>query len=90
MPGRDEPNTEAILAAVTRIARSAFQAPLLDLTYETTSDDVPDWDSMNHITLLVEIEAHFDIQFSMAEIEELKGVGELVQAIKDRLSLVHS
>jgi acyl carrier protein len=89
MPARDEPNTEAILAAVGRIARSAFQDPLLELTYETTSDDVPDWDSMNHITLLVEIEAYFDIQFPMAEIEELRSVGELVQAIKDRLSLVH-
>ena len=44
---------------------------------------------MNHITLVVEIEAYFDIQFPMAEIEELRGVGELVQAIKDRLSLVH-
>jgi acyl carrier protein len=65
------------------------QDPLLELTYETTSDDVPDWDSMNHITLLVEIEAYFDIQFPMAEIEELRSVGELVQAIKDRLSLVH-
>jgi acyl carrier protein len=89
MPGRDEPNTEAILAAVTRIARSAFQAPLLDLTYETTSDDVADWDSMNHITLVVAIEAYFDIQFSQVEIEELKSVGELVQAIENNLSVVH-
>ena len=90
MPGRDEPHTEAILAAVTRIARSAFQDPLLELTYETTPDDVPDWDSMNHITLVVEIEAYFDIQFPMAEIEELKSVGELVQAIARKLSVVHT
>jgi acyl carrier protein len=90
MPARDEPNTEAILAAVARIARSAFQDPLLELTYETTSDDVPDWDSMNHITLVVEIEAYFDIRFPMAEIEALKSVGELVQAIENKLSVVHS
>jgi acyl carrier protein len=90
MPARDEPNTEAILAAVTRIARSAFQDPLLELRYETTCDDVPDWDSMNHITLVVGIEGHFDIQFPMAEIEELKSVGELVQAIENKLSVVHS
>lgn len=90
MPARDEQNTEAILAAVTRIARSAFQDPLLELTYETTSDDVPDWDSMNHIALVVQIEAYFDIQFPTAEIEELKSVGELVQAIENKLSVVHS
>ncbi len=89
MPARAEPNTEVILAAVTRIARAAFQDPLLELTCSTTSDDVPDWDSMNHITLVVEIEAYFDIQFPMAEIEELKSVGELVQAIENKLSMVH-
>jgi acyl carrier protein len=51
---------------------------------------VPGWDSMNHITLVVEIETHFDIQFPMAEIEELKSVAELIEAIEEKLSLVHS
>ena len=89
MSARDEPNAEAILAMVARMARSVFQDPLLELAYETTSDDVPDWDSMNHITLVVAIEAYFDIQFSQVEIEELKSVGELVQAIENNLSVVH-
>ena len=90
MSARAEPNTEAILAEVTSIARATFRDPLLDLTYETTSDDVPEWDSMNHIALVVEIEAYFDTQFLMAEIEELRSVGELVQAIENKLSVVHS
>jgi acyl carrier protein len=38
----------------------------------------------------VEIETRFDIQFAMAEIEELKSVGELIQAIETKLSLVHA
>jgi acyl carrier protein len=90
MPGRDEPNTAAILAAVARIARATFRDPLLELTYETTSDDVLEWDSMNHVALVVEVEGYFDIQFPMAEIDELKSVGELVQAIENKLSSVHS
>ena len=90
MPARDEPNTEAILAAVIRIARVAFQDPLLELASETTSDDVPDWDSMNHISLIVAIESYFDIQFPMADVEELKSVGELVRAIENKLSMLHA
>ena len=89
MPGRDEPNTAAILAAVTRIARATLQDPLLELTYETTSDDVLEWDSMNHVALVVEIECYFDIQFPMSEIDELKSVAELVQAIENNLSVVY-
>jgi acyl carrier protein len=90
MPTGDFSGAAAILAEVTDIARSVFEDPQLELTPETTSDDVPAWDSMNHITLVVEIETRFDIQFAMAEIEELKSVGELVQAIETKLSLVHA
>ena len=79
----------AILAEVSDIARSVFADPALELTLATTSDDVPCWDSMNHITLVVEVECRFDIQFQTAEIEELKSIGELVRAIHAKLASVH-
>jgi acyl carrier protein len=79
-----------ILAELTDIARAVFEDPFLELTLATTSDDVPLWDSMNHITLVVEIEGRFGIQFQTAEIEELKSVGELVQAIQAKLAVVHA
>ena len=80
----------AILAGITAIARSVFDDPALELTLETMSDDVPAWDSMNHITLVVEAECRFGIQFQTAEIEDLKSVGELVCAIEARLASVHA
>ncbi len=67
-----------------------FDEPGLELTLGTTCDDVPMWDSMNHITLVVEIESRFGIRFQTAEIEELKNVGELVQTIQAKLAMVHA
>ena len=76
------PSTQAILAAITDIARLVFDDDALELTLESTSDDVPGWDSMNHITLVVEAECRFNIHFGTVEVEELKSVGELVRAIQ--------
>jgi acyl carrier protein len=78
----------SVLAEVTDILRSVFDDPALEVTLETTADDVPCWDSMNHITIVVEAECRFDIQFQTAEIEDLKSVAELVRMIQTKRALV--
>ncbi len=54
------------------------------LTNETTAHDIDEWDSINHIYLVVEIEKHFDIKFSSSEILEWKNVGEMVNSVKGK------
>jgi acyl carrier protein len=78
----------AILEAVADIFRSVFEDPALELTLDTTQDDVPCWDSMNHITLVVEAECRFDIQFLTAEIEDLRSVGAMVRQIQAKRALM--
>ena len=65
----------AILSALTDIFRTVFDDPTLTLRPQTTAEDVPDWDSMNHIVMVVEVERRFGIKFGTAEMEELKNVG---------------
>jgi acyl carrier protein len=79
---------ETVLAEITDIARLVFEDPSLELTLQTSSDDVPRWDSLRHIALIVEAECRFDIRFRSNEIEELKSVGELVRLIQAKLELV--
>ena len=82
MRTRCDTDCAAILREVTSIFRSVFEDPFLELTPETTSDDLPAWDSMNHITVVVEAECRFDIQFETAEIEQLTSVRDLVRMIQ--------
>ena len=75
--------TEAdILHRLTEIFCDIFDLPSIVLTPEMTAEDVPDWDSVNHITLVVETERVFGIKFRTTEIEDLKNVGDLIQLIK--------
>jgi acyl carrier protein len=78
---------DAILAEVGDIFRSVLEDPLLEITLQTTTDDVSGWDSMRHIAIVVEAECRFDIQFRTHEIEYLTNVGELVQLIEAKCSL---
>ena len=80
----------AILAEITDIVRTVFSDPYIELTPEMTSDDLPVWDSMNYIRLVVEAECRFDIEFQAVEIEDVKTVGELVQMIEAKVAVVHA
>jgi acyl carrier protein len=74
-----------ILAQLTEIFREIFDDETIILTPETTADDIEQWDSFNHVNLIVATEQRFGIRFQTAEIEVLKNVGELVAAIAAKL-----
>lgn len=50
----------------------------------TTSDDIEDWDSLEHITLINAVEREFGLKFKMNEVSTMKNVGEMVQIIAQR------
>jgi acyl carrier protein len=72
--------------ALNKVFRQVLEDDTLELTPETTADDVEGWDSMNHIFIVVELEKRFGVKFQAAEMEELKNVGELVTLVKEKLA----
>jgi acyl carrier protein len=52
---------------------------------ETTADQVPEWDSFNHINIILAVEKEFGVKFKGAEILKIKNVGELQQLIDSKL-----
>lgn len=61
-----------------------FDDLLLDptnLTPETTAKEVPEWDSLMHISILIAVEKEFEIRFRVGEVEKTKNVGEFADLI---------
>ncbi len=73
---------QPVLAEVTAILRDVLDDPEIELTPDTVAADVPGWDSMAHIALVVETECRFGITFQIAEIEALHRVGDLVRLVE--------
>ena len=76
---------DEIRAKVQDILREAVEDDTITINDATVADDVPDWDSTNHVRLIVDIESEFGIRFETDEISRPESVGELVDLIKSKL-----
>jgi acyl carrier protein len=52
---------------------------------ELTAKDVDEWDSLQHVSLILSIEQKFKIRFRVGEVEGTKNVGDLAKLIEKRL-----
>ncbi|MBQ7834886.1 MAG: acyl carrier protein [Ruminiclostridium sp.] len=75
---------EEIYERLNTVFRDFFDDEDIELDEETTADDIDDWDSLNHITLMAAVEDEFGIRFTMGEVSGMKNVGEMAQIIKER------
>ncbi len=75
-----------IYAQLTEIFRDIFDDENLQLRPGLTAADVPEWDSFNHINLVVAAEAKFKIKFLTAELESMQTVGHLADLIQSKLA----
>jgi acyl carrier protein len=75
-----------IYAQLTTIFHDLFDDDTLVLTPELTAADVPEWDSFNHINLIVAVESRFKVKFQTAELEQLHTVGHLASLIEAKLA----
>ena len=76
---------EAIFEKLNEIFRDYFDDESICLKDETTADDIEDWDSLEHINLIVTIEKEFGMKLSMGEVTTMKNVGAMADIIADRI-----
>ncbi len=57
----------------------------LELSEASNAEDVPDWDSINHVKLIIVLEEELGIRFEADEIAEIQNVGQLIDAVQKRL-----
>lgn len=77
---------EEIYAGLTPIFHDLFEDDALVLSPALTASDVPEWDSFNHINLIVAVESKFKIKFLTAELESMQTVGQLAEIIQRKLA----
>ena len=63
----------------------AVDDPALQISEATTSDDVEEWDSVNHMKLIIALENELGIRFEPDEITSLADVKGLVDLIEQKL-----
>jgi acyl carrier protein len=66
------------------IFQDVFDDSKLKISPQTTAENVPGWDSLSNINLVMAVESEFKIKFALGEIQELKNVGDMVSLIEKK------
>ena len=66
------------------IFKNIFKNSDLVITYTTNSDELENWDSLNHINLMSAVEKEFNIKFALGELTELKNVEKIINLIVNK------
>jgi acyl carrier protein len=69
------------LEQLTQVFQRVFDDPSLTIKAETTASDVPGWDSLSHVNLILVVEQTFQVKFSNKDLLVLQDVGDLVACI---------
>jgi acyl carrier protein len=72
---------EVLFVKIQEIFRDIFDDEKLVIQDSTNSSDIEDWDSLNHINLVVAIESDLSIKFDLEELSNLKSVGAMIDLI---------
>lgn len=74
-----------IMEKIQDIFRDVFDDDDLNVTDTTSSDDIEEWDSLSHIQLVVAVEKSFGVKLTSKEILSWEDVGEMADAINEKL-----
>ena len=76
---------EEVYAKLNPVFRDVFDDEEITVNDATTAADIEDWDSLEHINLVVAIEKCFCVKFNIGEVSSMKNVGEMVDYILAKL-----
>lgn len=71
-----------------RIILNALKLEDFELKEDTIAPQVPGWDSLNHVNVILAVEKNYNIRFKNIEILRLKNVGDLQKLVDSKISNV--
>jgi acyl carrier protein len=69
---------------VPLILAEAFQIPPAEISPDLAFGDLPQWDSMGHMELMMLLEEQFGVEISTETIAELVSVPSIIQYLEER------
>lgn len=57
-----------------------------EINTDTRADEVPGWDSLNHINVILAVEKEYKVRFKNIEVLKLKNIGDLQKLVDSKTS----
>ena len=69
---------------LAEVFQETFDDPGLEIRDSMTAADVDEWDSLQHIVLVLAVEREFRIRLNPAEVGKLENVGRMVDLLQTK------
>ena len=79
-------SSSATLEELNKIFCDIFDDDQIAIFEEMTSNDIEEWDSLNHINIVVAVEKKFNVKFTTKEIMTYENVGQFARAVEEKLA----
>lgn len=76
---------DTLLKEVNKIFIDIFGNESIILHENTTTDDIEEWDSLNHIQMITAIEKYYKIRFELNDLLNFRNVGDLCRGIQGKV-----
>jgi acyl carrier protein len=70
-----------ILVTVQDIMRQVFRMPHLVISESMSAADISQWNSLNHVILISELEKKYDIKFDLSDMLDIRTVQDICDKI---------
>lgn len=77
--------TPAVFDQIRTMASDLFGVPVDRITAASSPQTLENWDSIQHLNLVLAVEEKFGLQLSPEEIEQMKSIGETAKLIESKL-----
>ena len=78
-------NRTEILEKLNEVFHDVFDNNDIVVTEQTNANDIEEWDSLIHITLISAVEDEFDVSFDMKTVVSMKNVGDMIDAREEQI-----
>jgi len=75
-------NVSENLQIITKIINKHTGNKNIEITPQISAKDINEWDSLAHMSIILEVEKYFGIRFRASEVAKMSCVGDLLEIIK--------
>ena len=81
--------TASTFEQVRSVASDIFGVPEDKITAESSPETIENWDSMQHLNLVLAVEEKFGVQLNPEDIELMKNIGAVAKLVEKLQSTPH-
>ena len=81
--------TASTFEQVRSVASDIFGVPAEKITAESSPETIENWDSMQHLNLVLAVEEKFGVQLNPEDIEQMKNIGAVAKLVEKLQSTPH-